>query len=262
VSDRTRRVTRFSRFGYSGYRSGHPVPISATREYRAPVNLTSPTRIRDLLWSDVEDIYAAILRHPFVTGLTDGSLPRQAFRHYIVQDAHYLRGFARALALCGARATQPRDTVMFAAHAGGAIAAEQGLHAELLADLGLTSDAAAAEPVAPTTRAYVSYLLATAHAGSFAEAVAAVLPCYWIYARVGEELLGRGSPDPLHARWIAMYGGAEFRSVVDAVLELTDRVGAAASPAELALMREHVVVTSRYEWMFWDAGWRQETWPV
>jgi thiaminase/transcriptional activator TenA len=59
-----------------------------------------------------------------------------------------------------------------------------------------------------------------------------------------------------------MYGGAEFRSVVDAVLELTDRVGAAASPAELALMREHVVVTSRYEWMFWDAGWRQETWPV
>jgi thiaminase/transcriptional activator TenA len=226
------------------------------------VNPTSPTRIRDLLWSDVEDIYAAILCHPFVTGLTDGSLPREAFRHYIVQDAHYLRGYARALALCGARATQPRDTVMFAAHAGGAIAAEQGLHAGLLADLGVAAGTAAAEPVAPTTRAYVSYLLATAHAGSFAEAVAAVLPCYWIYARVGEELLGRGSPDPLYARWIAMYGGAEFRSVVDAVLELTDRVGAAASPAELALMREHVVVTSRYEWMFWDAGWRQETRPV
>jgi hypothetical protein len=35
----------------------------------------------------VEDVYAAILRHPFVTGLTDGSLPREAFRHYIVQDA-------------------------------------------------------------------------------------------------------------------------------------------------------------------------------
>ena len=262
MSDRTRRVTRFSLFAYSGYRSGHPVPISATREYRAPVNLTSPTRIRDLLWSDVEDIYAAILRHPFVTGLTDGTLPREAFRHYIVQDAHYLRGYARALALCGARATQPRDTVMFATHAGGAIAAEQGLHAALLAGLGVTADAAATEPVTPTTRAYVSYLLATAHTGSFAEAVAAVLPCYWIYARVGEELLGRGSPDPLYARWIATYGGAEFQSVVDAVLELTDRVGDTASPRELALMREHMIVTSRYEWMFWDAAWRRETWPV
>ena len=219
-------------------------------------------RTRDLLWSDVEDVYAAILRHPFVAGLTDGTLPREAFRHYIVQDAHYLRGYARALALCGARAEEPRDTVMFGAHAGGAIAAEQGLHAYLLADLGLTPEAAAAAPVAPTTRAYISYLLATAHAGSFAEAVAAVLPCYWIYARVGEELLDRGSPDPLYALWIATYGGEEFQAVVDAVLDVTDRVGAAASPRELALMREHVTVTSRYEWMFWDAAWRRETWPV
>jgi thiaminase/transcriptional activator TenA len=223
---------------------------------------THRSRTRDLLRSDMDAVYAAILRHPFVVGLTDGTLPREAFRHYVVQDAHYLRGYARALALCGARADEPRDTVMFGAHAGGAIAAEESLHAGLLADLGLTADVAAATPVAPTTRAYVSYLLATAHAGSFAEAVAVVLPCYWIYARVGEELLGRSSPDPLYARWIAMYGSEEFQTVVDAVLELTDRVGAAASPRELALMREHVTVTSRYEWMFWDAAWRQETWPV
>jgi len=46
------------------------------------------------------------------------------------------------------------------------------------------------------------------------------------------------------------------------VLDVTDRVGTAASPRELALMREHVTVTSRYEWMFWDAAWRRETWPV
>jgi thiaminase/transcriptional activator TenA len=222
----------------------------------------APPLTRDLLWSDVAGVYAAILRHPFVTGLTDGTLPREAFRHYVVQDAHYLRGYARALALCGARATRPRDTVMFAAHASGAIAAEQGLHAGLLEELGLTAEAAAREPVAPTTRGYVSYLLATAHGGSFAEAVAAVLPCYWIYARIGEELLARSSPDPLYARWIAMYGGEEFQAVVDAVLQLTDRLVAAASPAERALMREHVLVTSRYEWMFWDAGWRRETWPV
>ena len=106
---------------------------------------------------------------------------------------------------------------MFAAHAGGAVAAEQGLHAGLLADLGLTAESAAAAPVAPTTRAYVSYLFATAYGGSFAEAVAAVLPCYWIYARVGEELLTRGSPDPFYARWIAMYGSEEFQAVVEAV---------------------------------------------
>jgi thiaminase (transcriptional activator TenA) len=219
-------------------------------------------RTRDVLWSDVESIYVAILAHPFVTGLTDGSLSRASFRHYIVQDAHYLRGYAKALAACAAKAPDENATVMFAEHAAGAIAAERELHAALMADLGGSAEEAAAQPVAPTTRAYVSYLMANVLGGSYAEAVGAVLPCYWIYARVGEELLTTGSPDPLYARWIAMYGGEAFQAVVDAVLAETDRVGATLSPTELARMREHFTTTSRYEWMFWDAGFRRETWPV
>src|SRR3989304_3473077 len=55
-------------------------------------------------WRSIGDIYAAILRHPFVVGLTDGSLPRESFRFYVVQDALYLRGLARALSLAAARA--------------------------------------------------------------------------------------------------------------------------------------------------------------
>ena len=63
------------------------------------------------------------------------------------------------------------------------------------------------------------------HDGSFAEALGAVLPCYWIYWEVGKALLERGSPDPLYRRWIDTYGGEEFAAVVRAVLELTDRLG-------------------------------------
>lgn len=219
----------------------------------------------EALWSDIEDVYAAILAHPFVTGLTDGTLPRESFRHYIVQDAHYLHGYARSLAICAARAPTEHDTVMFAQHAAGAVAAEQDLHAALMDEMGATdaaTEAAANEPVAPTTRAYVSYLLATCYGGSFPEALAAVLPCYWIYARVGAELLARSSPDPLYARWIAMYGGEEFQAVVDPVLALADRVGADLADGERALMHEHFTTTAKYEWMFWDAGFRRETWPV
>ena len=222
----------------------------------------STLRPRDVLWSDVEDVYDAILAHPFLTGLADGTLPRDSFRHYIVQDAHYLRGYARALAVCAAKAPDENGTAMFAEHAGQAIAAERDLHAALMTELGSSPEEAALEPVAPTTQAYVSYLLATAYGGSFAEAVGAVLPCYWIYARVGDELLAHSSPDPLYARWIAMYGSAEFQAVVDSVLELTDRVGESLSDAERGLLRQHFRRTSTYEWMFWDAGYRRETWPV
>jgi thiaminase/transcriptional activator TenA len=114
----------------------------------------------------------------------------------------------------------------------------------------------------PTTLAYTSYLLRSCHQGSFAEGLAAVLPCYWIYAEVGARLLVRSSPDPAYARWIATYGGEEFGKIVADVLALVDRVGADAGAVEQAAMREHVVTTSRYEWMFWDAAWRRESWPV
>jgi thiaminase (transcriptional activator TenA) len=222
----------------------------------------STLRTRDVLWADVEDVYGAILAHPFLTGLADGTLPRASFRHFIVQDAHYLRGYARALAVCAAKAPDETSTVMFAEHAAQAIAAERDMHAALMAELGSSAEEAALEPVAPTTQAYVSYLLATAYGGSFAEALGAVLPCYWIYARVGEELLARSSPDPLYARWIATYGGDAFQAVVDSVLELTDRVGETISDSERALVRQHFHRTATYEWMFWDAGYRRETWPV
>src|SRR3974390_2704190 len=56
------------------------------------------------LWESISDIYGAILAHPFVTGLTDGTLPEEAFAFYVVQDALYLREYARALAAVGSRA--------------------------------------------------------------------------------------------------------------------------------------------------------------
>jgi thiaminase/transcriptional activator TenA len=222
----------------------------------------STRTLTEELWASIEPVYAEILAHPFIGGLTDGTLPREAFRHFVVQDSHYLRDYARALAVCAAKAPGEADVRAFADDAVGALAAEQGMHAEFLTAFGGTAEEAAAEPVLPTTRAYTSYLLATVYGGSFAEALGAVLPCYWIYARVGEALLAQGSPDPLYAKWIATYGDEAFQSVVRRVLALTDRLGEELSAVERRKVVEHFVTTSRYEWMFWDAAWRGERWPV
>src|SRR4026207_2129461 len=72
------------------------------------------------LWHAVSPIYAALLRHPLLTGLTDGSLAREAFRFYAVQDALYLREFARGLSLAAARAPRDERIIMFNEHAARA----------------------------------------------------------------------------------------------------------------------------------------------
>jgi thiaminase/transcriptional activator TenA len=213
------------------------------------------------LWADVVPIYDAILAHPFLRGLTSGDLPVDRFAFYVAQDAHYLRDYARALAVVGAKAPTHADAGMMARHAAATVDVELGLHESLLPRVGLAHADLARIPVSPTTLGYTSYLLATAYGGGFAEGLAAVLPCYWIYARVGAALVDRGSPDDRYRAWINTYAGSEFADVVAEVLALADRVGPQLSHDEAVRARQHFAVTSRYEWMFWDAAWRLEAWP-
>ena len=214
------------------------------------------------LWRDIEGIYAAILDHPFIVGLVDGTLDADAFAHYVAQDVHYLRDYARALALVAAKAPTLRDTAMFARHAAEILDVELALHDALLPEIGVSAGTLAEIPVGPTTRAYTSYLLATGHGGSFADGLAAILPCYWIYAEVGAELAERGSTDARYQLWIDSYGGADFAATVAEVLDLADRTGPDLTAAQESGARAHFVTTARYEWMFFDAAHRRETWPV
>jgi thiaminase/transcriptional activator TenA len=219
-------------------------------------------RFTEELWRGAADIYGAILAHPFLAGLTDGSLEQDAFAFYVVQDALYLRGYAQALAEVATRAPDTAGIEMFARHAADVIAVERTLHDSLLADLGIDPVSAVVAEPAPVTLAYTSYLLATARGGSYAEGVGAVLPCYWIYWEVGKELLRRGSPNPRYRQWIVTYGAEEYGDVVRDVITITDGLGPGLAPSERALMHRHFRTTSRYEWMFWDMGYRKESWPL
>src|SRR5918993_704647 len=88
------------------------------------------------LWSNIDEIYGAILAHPFLTGLTDGTLPEDAFRFYVVQDALYLTRYARALSICAAKAPTDAAIEMFNNHAAGAVAVERSLHEGFFQEMG------------------------------------------------------------------------------------------------------------------------------
>jgi thiaminase (transcriptional activator TenA) len=214
------------------------------------------------LWGTIDGTFKAILDHPFIEGLADGSLERDAFRFYVVQDALYLREYARALAICAAKGPHEEAIKMFSEHAAGAIAVERQLHEGFFTEFGLSEEQVRGAEMAPTNVGYTSYLLAVAYGGSFPEALGAVLPCYWIYWEVGKRLLDRGSPNPLYAKWIETYGGEDFAGIVASVLALTDEVGRDLQETETVKVVEHFRTTARFEWMFWDMGYRKEAWPV
>lgn len=214
------------------------------------------------LFQRIDHIYRCILAHPFVRGLTDGSLPEDAFRFYAVQDALYLREFARGLSLLAAQAPHDDTSIMFNDHAKNAIVVERALHGSFFATWNLSSQAIYNTPMAPNNVLYTSYLLRIAYERPFHEGLGAFLPCYWIYWEVGKALEAQGSPLPMYQQWIDTYAGDAFADVVRQVLALMDGVADTLTEGQRERTAEHFVMTSRFEYMFWDMGYRQQSWPI
>lgn len=208
----------------------------------------------------MEEGLKRVLAHDFLRGLSAGSLPREAFGYFVIQDTLYLGEYARALALLAAKAPSGAAGTL-AAHAGSAIATELGLHPALLEQAGLDPQLLHSTPKSPATTAYTSYLLSVCAQRPFHEGLAAVLPCYWIYQQVGAALAESGSSDPVYARWIESYAAPDFARSVAEMLQVVDETVGGLSERQVADMVEHVEIATRYEWMFWDAAVRGERWP-
>lgn len=219
-------------------------------------------RFTSTLWSSIGSIWNAILLHPFIKGLTSGDLDQERFKFYVVQDALYLREFARALSIAAARAPSDQAIVMFNQHAVGALEAERSLHEGFFRDFGMHPEQVYTTPMAPTNLAYTSYLIAVAYGRPFHELLGALLPCYWIYWEVGKKLEEAGSPNRLFQKWISTYAAEQFGALVRQVLDLTDQLALTLTSDQREAVKNHFVTAARYEWMFWEMAWQLERWPV
>jgi thiaminase (transcriptional activator TenA) len=220
------------------------------------------SRFSDELRAAADAIWEAQHEHPFVRGIGDGSLDHERFRHYVRQDYVYLIDYARLLALGAARAPRLEDMARLAALAQSTLETEMELHRSFAARWGIGAGELEREPAAPTTRAYVDFLLRTAALGDFGELVAALLPCMWGYHEVGVRLAGRGRPaEERYAEWIEMYAGDEFGELASWCRDLTDRVAAGAGAGVRERMRDAFVESSRHELAFWEMAWTVERAP-
>ncbi|WP_084960708.1 thiaminase II [Thermoactinospora rubra] len=216
----------------------------------------------DEVWARTAKLLRAIHEHPFNTALGEGTLDRERFAFYIVQDARYLEAFAKALATAAVRATDPEEVAFWAQSAHGAIAAERTLHEGYIEEYGLTADDLAGVPTSPTALAYSSWLQAMALSAPYPVLAAAVLPCFWVYQDVGQALVSRSSETHPYRAWIATYADPSFEAAVTGAKEITDRLAASADEPTREAMAAAFVKATEYEWMFWDSAWRREGWPT
>lgn len=215
-----------------------------------------------LIWEKAAPIRQAMLAMPFNAQLAAGTLPREAFKSYMLQDAVYLKGYARVLALGAAKAPTSDDILAFSKAAETAIVVERALHAGYLDQFGVSaSEIEAAEPT-PACAAYVNFMLAEAATGTFATLTGAILPCFWVYREVGLAIKANGAQSNFYQAWIDTYADEAFGAATEGMIAVFDRVHEAAGAAEQTRMEAAFLRCCQYEWMFWDSAYRGETWPI
>ncbi len=211
----------------------------------------------DKTWTQIEPIYQKIIKMPFIEELQRGTLPLEKFQFYMGQDSFYLENFARSLALIGARAHRVSHALDFIRFAEGAIVVEKALHDSYFKEFGLNQRGS----IEPTTHHYINFLKSTSALDQVEVAMAAVLPCFWIYQEVGDSIYkNQLSEDNPYQKWIDTYAGKEFKELVIKAINICDSVAENCSPQQQERMTQAFVEASKLEFMFWDSAYQLKTW--
>ena len=208
--------------------------------------------ISETLWRDNADVAEAAVRHPFVRGLADGTLPRERFADFIAQDAFFLESFARAYALALARSPDRTGLQAFADLLAG-VREELRLHASYAKRLGI--DLASVEP-SPAALAYTNFLVATSAIGGLGQTCAAMTPCMRLYAYIGQSLASSAMTDT-YAEWINTYADPEFDSLAATVEHLLDAYSSDVDRERITYRR-----AMRMELDFFEAARRRWTFGI
>lgn len=206
--------------------------------------------------------YQAILDMPFNQELCDGTLAQDTFQHYMIQDAHYLEGFARALAIAAAKGVTTDHIIQFSSAAHTAIVVERSLHQDYFDRFGISTDAFRSTEPSPACELYTGYLLTLAYQAPYAALIAGLLPCFWIYAEVGKHIHQRAAHNNPYQAWIDTYASEAFEAEVRRVIEVTDSMAAATTQTVRDAMHQAFTRATQLEWMFWDSAYHRRSWPL
>lgn len=218
----------------------------------------------DRLRGAAAHIWERILVHPFLLELGEARLPLDKFRFYVKQDYAYLMEFARCLGIATAKVEDRETMHTLASLLNACFTVEVERLEELGGKLGIApNNLRTAEP-APINMAYTRHLLYVAYSGTVGEIMASMLPCMWSYQEIGER---RGGGTALrehiiYSDWFATYRSQEYIDLVVLYRNLVDRFASESGTSVRGRMRGHFILSSRYEYMFWDMAYGKETWPI
>ncbi len=200
------------------------------------------------LWDSAADIIHDIYNHPFCMGLARGDLPIQSFKNYLGQDALYIIEDSRALAYTAARAEDPEEMHFFLAMAKDGLDIERAMQSDFFEHFNIV------RPTSPSIacRNYTNFLLNKARDDDYPVAVAALLPCFWVYRETSLNILKHSKPDNPYQKWLNTYADEDFSGYVERFIEITGKLMESAPEGVRQRMTDAFRESTRLEYEFFE----------
>lgn len=205
------------------------------------------------------ELWLGFMQHPFVNGLKDGTLPKEAFQFYLKQDYKFLINFSRAHALAAYKADQLEDIRDAAATVTALSDHEIKMHIKYCNEWGITKSALETTKEATANLAYTRFVLERGMAGDLLDLQVVLSPCIIGYAEIGSALASCSKTQRLknpYDRWIKMYSGDEYQVIGLAAIEKLDSLAARyGGDTRFNDLAANFQIATQLEIDFWQMGW-------
>lgn len=203
------------------------------------------------------EVWTAYNEHPFVLGIQNGTLEKEKFRFYMIQDYLYLGDYAKIFALGVAKATSLSNAMLFSRYIS-VMNGELNVHSDYMARLGITQEDIDSAKRSLDSLSYTSYMLRVAYEETEVEIVAAILACAYSYEIIAKKMVENNPAavdDEFYGSWISGYVSEEYSEENRVLIELLDDMTKSYTPAQTEHLKDVFLACSRYEMAFWDLSW-------
>ncbi|WP_343337153.1 thiaminase II [Terrisporobacter petrolearius] len=216
--------------------------------------------LTDYLFNESKKIWDEYLKHPFIVEMGKGTLDKEKFRNYLVQDYLYLLDYAKVYAMGLIKSDDVNHMKFFKDSVNGIMEDESATHIAYLKELGEDIKTLQRHKLKLENENYTNFMKSVALTGDIQDLIIAVLPCAWSYyyiAKEMKEIYKDNLENNYYAAWIDSYSCEEYRMCAKENIDLANELCKNIDDNKKEKLKEIFIKGSLYEMEFWQMAYKE-----
>jgi thiaminase/transcriptional activator TenA len=213
------------------------------------------------LVEETKDNWKKVIKHRFVDQIFAGELAEDIFKFYLKQDYYYLNQSMRNMAILISKLDDVKAKQKLIAVLYSEANLEFSEYEKMLSLYNINYKNYNNFELSYANIAYSNYLIAVSSQNTFAEGLAALIPCYWLYLKMAEIHADKlkKNQNEIYKNWAAVFKRDEFSQLVEDLIFLLE---AEFREENFELLKYHFNNSIKFEYQFFNDVYHKKIWKI